>query len=97
MRATLDAIAPDLTDDGFVLRYRTGETDDALSGREGSFVICSFWLVSALAVVGETQRARPDRAPCCAWRRRSGLYAEEFDAGTGHHLGNSRRRSRTWR
>ena len=52
------AIADDLTEDGFVLRYRTGETDDGLSGKEGSFLICSFWLVSALAIVGEDQRAR---------------------------------------
>ncbi|MBA8958610.1 GH15 family glucan-1,4-alpha-glucosidase [Rhodococcus percolatus] len=48
LRATVDAIANDLTEDGFVLRYRTGETDDGLSGKEGSFLICSFWLVSAL-------------------------------------------------
>ena len=41
-----------------MLRYRTGETDDGLSGKEGSFLICSFWLVSALAIVGEHQRAR---------------------------------------
>ena len=46
MRNTVDAIAADLTDDGFVLRYRTDETDDGLSGREGTFLICSFWLVS---------------------------------------------------
>ena len=50
------AIANDLTEDGFVLRYRTDETDDGLSGKEGTFLICSFWLVSALAVVGELQR-----------------------------------------
>ena len=57
------AIADDLTEDGFVLRYRTGETDDGLSGKEGSFLICSFWLVSALAIVGERPaRPRPDGA-----------------------------------
>ena len=54
LRATVHAIAEDLTEDGFVLRYRTDETDDGLSGKEGTFLICSFWLVSALAVVGET-------------------------------------------
>ena len=58
LRATVDAIAHDLTEDGFVLRYRTDETDDGLSGKEGTFLICSFWLVSALAVVGEMQQAR---------------------------------------
>ena len=55
------AIADDLTEDGFVLRYRTGETDDGLSGKEGSFLICSFWLVSALADRRRgAARPRPD-------------------------------------
>ena len=58
LRASVLAIADELTEDGFVLRYRTDETDDGLSGKEGSFLICSFWLVSALAIVGEEQRAR---------------------------------------
>ena len=57
LRKSVEAIADDLTEDGFVLRYRTGELDDGLSGKEGSFLICSFWLVSALAIVGEWQRA----------------------------------------
>ena len=52
------AIADELTENGFVLRYRTDETDDGLSGKEGTFLICSFWLVSALAIVGDLQRAR---------------------------------------
>ena len=46
MRKSVLAIADDLTEDGFVLRYVTGQTDDGLSGKEGSFLICSFWLVS---------------------------------------------------
>ena len=58
LRATVDAIAEELTENGFVLRYRTDETDDGLSGKEGTFLICSFWLVSALAIVGELQQAR---------------------------------------
>ena len=53
LRASVMAIADELTEDGFVLRYRTDETDDGLSGKEGTFLICSFWLVSALAIVGE--------------------------------------------
>ena len=57
LRATVLAITNELSEDGFVLRYRTVETDDGLSGREGTFLICSFWLVSALAIVGEMQRA----------------------------------------
>ena len=50
------AIADELTENGYVLRYRTNETDDGLSGKEGTFLICSFWLVSALSIVGEGQR-----------------------------------------
>jgi GH15 family glucan-1,4-alpha-glucosidase len=82
------AIADDLTEDGYVLRYRTGETDDGLSGKEGSFLICSFWLVSALAVVGEGQRARDMMERLLRIASPLGLYAEEFDPTTGHHLGN---------
>src|SRR3954464_12003113 len=58
MRKSVDAIANHRAGERFGLRYRTGETDDGLSGKEGSFLICSFWLVSALAIVGEEQRAR---------------------------------------
>ena len=58
LRATVLAIADELTEDGFVLRYKTDETDDGLSGKEGTFLICSFWLVSALAIIGEEQRAQ---------------------------------------
>ena len=82
------AIADDLTEDGFVLRYRTGETDDGLSGKEGSFLICSFWLVSALAIVGEDQRARDLMERLLRVASPLGLYAEEFDTSTGRHLGN---------
>ncbi len=82
------AIANDLTEDGFVLRYRTGETDDGMSGKEGSFLICSFWLVSALAVVGEQQRARDLMERLLRVGSPLGLYAEEFDTDTGRHLGN---------
>ena len=58
LRASVLAIADELTENGFVLRYRTDETDDGLSGKEGTFLICSFWLVSALSIIGEEQRAR---------------------------------------
>ena len=82
------AIANDLTEDGFVLRYRTDETDDGLSGKEGTFLICSFWLVSALAIVGEQQAARDLMERLLRVASPLGLYAEEFDAATGRHLGN---------
>jgi alpha,alpha-trehalase len=88
LRASVLAIADELTDDGFVLRYRTGETDDGLSGKEGTFLICSFWLVSALAIIGEQQRARDLMERLLRVGSPLGLYAEEFDAPTGRHLGN---------
>jgi GH15 family glucan-1,4-alpha-glucosidase len=88
LRASVDAIADGLTENGFVLRYRTDETDDGLSGKEGTFVICSFWLVSALAIVGEQQRARDLMERLLRVASPLGLYAEEFDVDTGRHLGN---------
>src|SRR2546423_777773 len=88
LRASVDAIARDLTEDGFVLRYRTGETDDGLAGKEGSFLICSFWLVSALAIVNEMQEARDLMEKLLSVASPLGLYAEEFDTSSGRHLGN---------
>jgi alpha,alpha-trehalase len=88
LRASVLAIADDLTENGFVLRYRTDETDDGMSGKEGSFLICSFWLVSALALVGEEQRARDLMERLLRVASPLGLYAEEFDTDTGRHLGN---------
>ncbi len=88
MRASVLAIADDLTEDGFVLRYRTDETDDGMSGKEGSFLICSFWLVSALSIIGEEQRARDLMEKLLRVASPLGLYAEEFDTSTGHFLGN---------
>jgi GH15 family glucan-1,4-alpha-glucosidase len=88
LRASVLAIADELTENGFVLRYKTGETDDGLSGKEGTFVICSFWLVSALAIIGEMQRARDMMERLVNVSSDLGLYAEEFDVETGRHLGN---------
>ena len=82
------AIAEELTENGYVLRYRTEETDDGLSGEEGSFLICSFWLVSALSIIGEDQRARDQFERLMRIASPLGLYAEEFDVRTGYHLGN---------
>ncbi len=88
LRNSVLAIADELTQDGFVLRYRTEETDDGLSGEEGTFLICSFWLVSALAIVGEQQRAHDLMERLLRIASPLGLYAEEFDVATGRHLGN---------
>jgi alpha,alpha-trehalase len=88
LRASVLAVADELTEDGFVLRYVTDDTDDGLAGKEGTFLICSFWLVSALAIIGEEQRARDLMERLLSVASPLGLYAEEFDAGTGRHLGN---------
>jgi len=88
IRATVEAIERDLTENGFVLRYRTDETDDGMSGKEGTFVICSFWLVSALMVVGERQRALDLMERLLRIASPFGLYAEEFEVDAARHLGN---------
>jgi alpha,alpha-trehalase len=88
LRASVLAIADELTEHGFVLGYRTGETDDGMSGKEGTFLICSFWLVSALAIIGEEQRARDLMERLLRVASPLGLFAEEFDVDTGRHLGN---------
>jgi GH15 family glucan-1,4-alpha-glucosidase len=88
MRNTVEAIASELTEHGFVLRYVTGETDDGLSGKEGTFLICSFWLVSALAIVGEMEKATDLMERLLRIRSPLGLYAEEFEVERSRHLGN---------
>jgi GH15 family glucan-1,4-alpha-glucosidase len=88
VRATILAIAEELTIDGLVLRYRVEETDDGLSGEEGTFAICSFWLVSALAEIGEIDRARALCEKLLSYASPLELYAEEIDARSGRHLGN---------
>jgi GH15 family glucan-1,4-alpha-glucosidase len=88
LRATVDAVAAGLSENGFVLRYRTDETDDGLSGEEGTFLICSFWLVSALSIVGERAAARDLMEKLLRIASPLGLYAEEFDTASARHLGN---------
>ncbi len=88
IRATVLAIADELTVDGLVLRYRVEETDDGFFGEEGTFTICSFWLVSALSEIGETERAHALCAKLLSLAGPLDLYAEEIDTQTGRHLGN---------
>src|ERR1700722_1439019 len=88
VRATVLAIADELTSEGLVLRYRVSQTDDGLTGEEGTFTICSFWLVSALAEIGEHQRARDLCEKVLSHASPLLLYAEESDARSGRHLGN---------
>ena len=88
IRATVLAIADELTEDGLVLRYKVDSTDTGFSGKEGTFTICSWWLVSALAMIGETGRARALCKKLLSYAGPLNLYAEEIDASTGEHLGN---------
>jgi GH15 family glucan-1,4-alpha-glucosidase len=86
--ATVNAICEELTEDELVLRYRVEETDDGLAGEEGTFTICSFWLVSALSEIGEKRRARELCEKLLSYASPLQLYAEEIDPHTGRHLGN---------
>jgi GH15 family glucan-1,4-alpha-glucosidase len=89
VRATVLAIADELTQDGLVLRYRLDAADDGLSNdAEGTFTICSFWLVSALAMIGEIERAHALFEKLLSFAGPLLLYAEEIDVATGQHLGN---------
>jgi GH15 family glucan-1,4-alpha-glucosidase len=88
VRATVMAIREELTEHGLVLRYRTGETDDGQSGEEGTFLICSFWLVSALSEIGEQEKAEHLCERLLSYSSTLELYAEELEASSGRHLGN---------
>ena len=90
MRSTIEAIARELTADGLVLRYLNDEglNADGLSGEEGTFVICSFWLVSCLAQAGEVERAEALFDQLVSYANDLGLIAEEIDTNKGQLLGN---------
>jgi alpha,alpha-trehalase len=86
--ATVRAIREELTENGLVLRYRTEQTDDGQHGEEGTFLICSFWLVSALSEIGEHQQAEHLCERLLSYASPLQLYAEELEASSGRHLGN---------
>jgi GH15 family glucan-1,4-alpha-glucosidase len=88
IRSTVLAIADELTEDGLVLRYKVDTTDTGFEGREGTFTICSFWLVTALAMIGEHDRAMALCTKLLSFAGPLQLYAEEIDTSTGEHLGN---------
>jgi GH15 family glucan-1,4-alpha-glucosidase len=90
MRSTIEAIAADLTLDGLVLRYKNDEglNADGLTGEEGTFVICSFWLVSCLAEAGELERAEALFDQLAGYANDLGLLAEEIDTDNNELLGN---------
>ena len=88
IRRTVLAIADELSENGLVLRYRPEETDDGLRGEEGTFTICSFWLVSAFSEIGEPGRARDLCERLLGFAGPLGLYAEELEPRSGAQLGN---------
>jgi GH15 family glucan-1,4-alpha-glucosidase len=88
IRRTVLAIADELSVDGLIRRYKVEETDDGLSGEEGTFTICSFWMVSALVEIGELARARQLCEKLLSYASPLELYGEEIDPGSGRQLGN---------
>jgi alpha,alpha-trehalase len=88
VRNTVMAIREELTEGGLVLRYRTDSTDDGLQGEEGTFLICSFWLVSALSEIGEHREAEHLCERLLSYSSTLELYGEELEASSGRHLGN---------
>ena len=90
VKGTIEAVERELLDGGFVLRYRTAETGDVdgLTGREGAFLACSFWLADCLAMLGRTDDAREMFDRLLALRNDLGLLSEEYDAVAGRLVGN---------
>ena len=84
-RATVTAIERDLVRDGFVFRYI--EHDD-FGAPQNAFIVCSFWLVNALAAIGERERARAMFENLLVYRNAHGLLAEHVDPATGEMWGN---------
>lgn len=89
MRATVEAVRDGLTGpNGLLYRYRCGDADDGLTGEEGTFVLCTFWLAHALALMGEVAAAREVFERAAGYANDVGLLAEEVDPAGGQLLGN---------
>jgi GH15 family glucan-1,4-alpha-glucosidase len=88
VRGTIEAIEKHLMTDGLVLRYRTEHTDDGLPPGEGVFLACSFWMVSALKMIGRIDDAKQLFERLLALRNDVGLLAEEYDPQSRHLMGN---------
>jgi GH15 family glucan-1,4-alpha-glucosidase len=88
--STVEVVEKSLLDNGFVLRYRTADDGavDGLTGREGAFLACSFWLVDCLHMIGRTKDADKLFRSLLALRNDLGLLAEEYDAVDGRLVGN---------
>jgi len=89
VRGTIEAIQRELTEDGFVRRYQTTESDDGLPGGEGIFLACSFWLVDALHLAGRQDEATQLFERLLTLRNDVGLLSEEWDPVAGRQLGNT--------
>ena len=90
MVSTVEAVQRDLMDHGFVLRYRTTDDGavDGLTGREGAFLACSFWLVDCLHMIGRDEEAEELFERLLALRNDLGLLSEEYDPLAGRLVGN---------
>ncbi|MCY0905024.1 glycoside hydrolase family 15 protein [Arthrobacter sp. H14-L1] len=86
---TIDAILQDLSQDGFVMRYRPQTSDDGLPGGEGVFLACSFWMVDAQLGAGRRREATELFERLLALRNDVGLLSEEWDTKSGRQLGNT--------
>ncbi|HVT42617.1 MAG TPA: glycoside hydrolase family 15 protein, partial [Acidimicrobiales bacterium] len=88
--STVEAVQRDLMDHGFVLRYRTSDDGavDGLTGREGAFLACSFWLVDCLHLIGREEEAVETFERLLALRNDLGLLSEEYDPLAGRMVGN---------
>jgi GH15 family glucan-1,4-alpha-glucosidase len=87
MLSTLDAIQSTLVSDSLVYRYRAGDGSDGLAGREGSFSMCTFWLVECLARAGRVEEARLIFEKMLGYANHLGLFGEEIGEN-GEALGN---------
>ncbi len=88
MKGTIEAIKKELMRDGFVMRYKTDETDDGLPPGEGTFLPCTFWMVDNLALIGEVEEATQIFERLLALRNDVGLLSEEWDPQKKRLLGN---------
>jgi len=88
IQGTIAAVERELVVDGLVRRYRTERVSDGLSGDEGAFVACSFWLADAYALSGRMREARREFEHLLALRNDVGLLSEEYDPRAKRMLGN---------
>jgi GH15 family glucan-1,4-alpha-glucosidase len=88
MIGTVDAVRKNLEHDGFVARYNENQSVDGLRGKEGAFLLCTFWLVDNLALQGKTEEACELFNHVLRIRNDVGLLSEQYDPTSGRFLGN---------